>query len=463
MRRRLTVAILLLVAATLIVTSVGGLLLIQRAATNTAEEQLYSQLSSLRTATASQQTTDFRDFSAFQLTGGYESLSVVGLTAEGQFSSALPHSLSSVDLRTRVLLEGKAVAGRTHNLVYAVVPLDLSTKAKNLVKPPVPYEDTAVLVATKSVRSPVTGIGYFALVGLAALVGATAVAYWLASRFSRPLVTAAQVTGRIAGGDLQARMPESRDDLPEFAALADSIDAMADSLERARLQQRQFLLSVSHDLRTPLTSIRGYAEAIAEGATDDVMGAVDVIRSESLRLERLVRDLLDLARLDAQRFSFNITALSVDQVLDAAAVSFANQAAQAGLTLERSPTTPGCGVMADSDRVAQILSNLIENAFRYARSRVALGAHATADHVWLWVVDDGHGIDPENLPRVFEPHFTAERADSRRSGSGLGLAIVAELASAMGGGARAESPAVGDHGTRILVWLPAAVHQVRLQ
>ncbi len=229
------------------------------------------------------------------------------------------------------------MAGRTHNLVYALVPLDLSTEAKNLVKPPVAYEDTAVLVATKTVRSPVTGIGYFALVGLAALAVATAVAYWLASRFSRPLVTAADVTGRIAGGDLQARMPGSRDDLPEFAALADSIDTMADSLERARLQQRQFLLSVSHDLRTPLTSIRGYAEAIAEGATDDVMGAVDVIRSESLRLERLVRDLLDLARLDAQRFSFSITTLSVDHVLDAATTSFANQAAQAGLALERSP------------------------------------------------------------------------------------------------------------------------------
>ncbi len=107
--------------------------------------------------------------------------------------------------------------------------------------------------------------------------------------------------------------------------------------------------------------------------------------------------------------------------------------------------------------MAQILANLIENAFRYASSRVALGAREAEDHVLLWVVDDGQGIDPDNLPRVFEPHFTAERADSRRSGSGLGLAIVAELAVAMGGGVRAESPAVGDHGTRILVWLPKAV------
>ena len=115
--------------------------------------------------------------------------------------------------------------------------------------------------------------------GLASLAAAAGVAYWLANRFARPLETAAAATGRIAGGDLATRIPVAAGDMPEFGALATSINAMGDSLARARDQQRQFLLSVSHDLRTPLTSIRGYADAMADGTTDDVTGAVPNHRS----------------------------------------------------------------------------------------------------------------------------------------------------------------------------------------
>jgi two-component system sensor histidine kinase BaeS len=296
------------------------------------------------------------------------------------------------------------------------------------------------------VRSQVTGVGYFLLVSLAALLGAAAVAYWLANRFSRPLVNAVSTTQAIARGDLQTRMPATLD-VTEFADLATAINGMADSLQRAQSQQRQFLLSVSHDLRTPLTSIRGYADAIADGATDDIDGAVAVIRAEAARLERLVQDLLDLARLDARRFSFDLAPVDVASAVDAVVGTFQPGRA-AGPSLEVALPVPAPPpVLADPDRLGQILSNLVENATRYARTTITVGAQTERGQVVLWVADDGPGIAPDDLARVFEPHFTSERGSdrstARRGGTGLGLAIVAELAAAMGGSVAAESPVPG--------------------
>ena len=143
-------------------------------------------------------------------------------------------------------------------------------------------------------------------VAVVALTVAALVALALARRFTRPLVAAVTATGRIAGGDLSARVPVARGDEREFRKLAEAINTMGDDLARAREQERQFLLSVSHEFRTPLTSIRGYADAVVEGATGDAVGAASIISSESRRLERLVQDLLDLARLDADRFSLDL-------------------------------------------------------------------------------------------------------------------------------------------------------------
>ena len=311
-------------------------------------------------------------------------------------------------------------------------------------------------MATRTVQPPVSGLQWFIFLGLASLAAAAVVAYLLANRFARPLETAAEATQRIAGGDLATRMPVSPDDMPEFGALARAINAMGDSLARARDQQRQFLLSVSHDLRTPLTSIRGYADAVVDGTTGDVDGAVRVIALEARRLERLVQDLLDLARLDARRFSLQPAYVDVGEVVDRAIERFGPEAAAAAVALRRAPDDDGTlWVVADHDRLAQVLANLLENALRFARSSITLGARGRSGQVVLWVDDDGPGIDAADLPRVFEPHYTSDRAGPRRSGTGLGLAIVAELARAMGGGARAESPVGPAGGTRMVVWLPA--------
>ena len=163
-----------------------------------------------------------------------------------------------------------------------------------------------VLVVTRQIHNPADGLRYFALVAAIGLVLAALVAAALARRFTRPLDAAVTATRRIASGDLDATVPVTPHEDPEFAQLAESINTMGANLVRARDQERQFLLSVSHELRTPLTSIRGYADAVIDGATDDPTGAATVISAEARRLERLVQDLLDLARLDADRFSLDL-------------------------------------------------------------------------------------------------------------------------------------------------------------
>ncbi len=460
MRRRLMVAIMALVAITLVVASAGSLLLIRRASANTAERELYTQakfVADLAQRDIGLRTSVTNDLRAVRQVGDYRSLSIAPWAADGTFTSGIPPAIAGENLRPADLNAGQSVAGSTGDVVYVLIPMSLTTAQKASLAHPVPYQDLPVLVATRTVQPPVSGLQWFVFIGLASLAAAAVVAYLLANRFARPLETAAAATQRIAGGDLATRMPVSSSDMPEFGALATAINAMGDSLARARDQQRQFLLSVSHDLRTPLTSIRGYADAVADGTTDDVAGAVRVIAVEARRLERLVQDLLDLARLDAQRFSLRSSAVDVREVVDRALERFGPEAATASIGLNRlgAPPVPLVAV-TDPDRLLQVLSNLLENAFRYARSSIGLGVRAEAGQVIMWVDDDGPGIAPDELARVFEPHVSSDRAGSRRSGSGLGLAIVAELAAAMGGGARAESPVGPGGGTRMVVWLPAA-------
>jgi two-component system sensor histidine kinase BaeS len=241
---------------------------------------------------------------------------------------------------------------------------------------------------------------------------------------------------------------------PELFNLGQSIDSLAESLEQARGAERQFLLSISHDLRTPLTSIRGFAEALSDGTATDVGRASAIMASEAARLERLIRDLLDLARLDARTFSLDLRPVDVGEVAGATAEGLRFQLDGVGVDLVvRVPAEP-LHALADADRLAQIVANLVENAFKFARSRVELSVSADAPgSVLLAVEDDGPGIPADDLPRVFERLYTANRHAARAGGTGLGLSIVAELSAAMGGEVEARSPTGSDGGTAFLVRL----------
>lgn len=303
--------------------------------------------------------------------------------------------------------------------------------------------DTVVMVITRRFVGAGLGGPYLVLVSGIALVLAAVVAVLLSRRIARPLVEAVGATERVAAGDLDVRLAEPPGRTPEMASLTRSINAMAAALARARGQERAFLLSVSHDLRTPLTSILGYAEAIGDGAVDDPAAAAAVITAEARRLGRLVQDLLDLARLDAHQFSLHLQPVPLGPLLAATADGLRPLLASAGLDLQVAlPPGDPLRAVVDPDRTAQVMANLLENAYKFAGSTVGLSASTSADgSVVVAVTDDGPGVAPDEAGRLFERLYQSARTPARQGGSGLGLAIVAELVAAMGGAVRVLSPA----------------------
>jgi two-component system sensor histidine kinase BaeS len=367
----------------------------------------------------------------------------------------LPSGLNVADLRPAYLLAGHTVSGRKGAIVYAVAPF----KAEVLIGSGPSAQTMNLTQAVILTRRPPTGVRvaglWFLLVSAVTLAVAVLVANRLGRRIARPLVAAEATTRRIAGGDLAAKVPVPRRADPETASLARSINTMAEGLSQSKRLEHQFLMSVSHDLRTPLTSIRGFAEAIADGAATDVSRAAGVIAAESRRLERLVGDLLDLARLDARRFSFDIRSVNLGEVVSDTGESFRPAADDLGLALV---VEGGAGaapmVRADPDRLAQVVANLVENALKYAKTTVRVATSLGEAQAVIWVDDDGPGIAADDLPHVFDRLFLSSRYPARQVGSGLGLAIVAELVHAMGGTVRAESPLWPTGGTRMVVTLP---------
>jgi signal transduction histidine kinase len=363
----------------------------------------------------------------------------------------LPTGLTRADLDLPALRQLHAVSGEKGRLVFAAAPYRVSLDVRGV-------EENVIEVVVLS-RRPPTGLSAAApwFLGSAAviIVIALVVADRLSRRFMRPLQAAQRTTERIAAGDLDARVPEPPGTDPELAALSSSVNAMADGLARSRDVERRFLLSVSHDLRTPLTSIRGFAEAIEEGVSTDTTRAASAIAAEARRLERLVGDLLDLAKLDSRQFSLHLGPVDLADAVEATVGGFGPEAARlgVGLYIEADPAHPVM-VRADADRLGQIVANLVENALSFAHTSVWIGVAGVGPGPVLWIDDDGPGIAAADLPRVFERLYSSRREAPHAVGSGLGLAIVAELVAAMGGTIQAQSPLLAQGGTRMVVTLP---------
>jgi two-component system sensor histidine kinase BaeS len=206
---------------------------------------------------------------------------------------------------------------------------------------------------------------------------------------------------------------------------------MATQLARARSAERSFLLSVSHELKTPLTTIRGYSEALDEGVMPPER-AGKVIGAEATRLERLIMDLINLARLDQRRFDIFLEPVDLREIARESATRHAARACELGVGLRVEQQDEFAPALADRDRLLQAVSNLVENALRStpAGGTVTL----TAAGAELTVTDTGPGIAPDEVPHAFDRFFLYRRYNGHREvGTGLGLAIVRELAFAMGG------------------------------
>jgi two-component system sensor histidine kinase BaeS len=316
--------------------------------------------------------------------------------------------------------------------------------------------DVVVLLRTASSVRAESRPFWMALAAAGAIgcLFAAAVAALLARSIARPVLRVARASRRLAEG----RQPEA---LPlagpsELRGLAESFNAMAGQLTRARDAERSFLLSVSHELKTPLTAIRGYSEALDEGVLTPAR-AVKVIRTEAARLERLIADILNLARLDQQRFDIHPDTVDLAEIARECATRHAARARDLGVRIElqHGESAPA---RADPDRLLQAVSNLVENALRCTPpgGTVTLAAAGAQ----LTVRDTGPGISPDEIPHAFDRFFLYRRYNGDRPvGTGLGLAIVRELTQAMGGEARVASSSTG---TEFTICLPAAASENQL-
>ena len=308
---------------------------------------------------------------------------------------------------------------------------------------------------TRSVDlAPGRAFRWFVLSAALTLVAGAVVAVLLSRALTGRLRAAESATHRIAAGDLSTRLAPPRDGArDELSDLTCSINTMAGGLERSRGLEQQFLLSVSHDLRTPLTSIRGYAEAISRRPRRGGPAA-GIILSESQRLERLVADLLDLARLDARRFRLDLVPADVGAIVAAAVEGFRPEAERSGLALDLADG--GTGVRLSTPIASARWWRTCSTTGAGTRGRPGAGDGRRRRRRGRRVGRGRRsGRQADDLPHVFERLYVSRHQPPRReSGSGLGLAIVRELVAAMDGQAWAESPVTATGGTRLSVRLP---------
>lgn len=277
------------------------------------------------------------------------------------------------------------------------------------------------------------------IVGIALLagLGGRLLSTQLAGRLE-PLAAASR---QVAGGDMTARVPTLGD--PDLDQVAGAFNEMATELEASRQREREFILGVGHDLRTPLTTIGGYAEALEAGDLSDeeeLARVGGVLGVQTRQLGRLIDDLATLARLEQAEFSLRNEPVDVGAHVAEMVGGFDRRASELGVGLQVE-AEKGVYLETDPDRLGQIAQNLVENALRHTpeTGSVDVTVLGEPEAVVIEVADSGVGIAGEDLPHVFDRHYVGNRRSVHKEGTGLGLSIVKGLVDRMGGAVSADS------------------------
>jgi two-component system, OmpR family, sensor kinase len=297
---------------------------------------------------------------------------------------------------------------------------------------------------------PILQAGVIAL--LLSLILAFALSRWVADPLQK-VVTAAQ---NYPTDDIQPVPPRGPREVQD---LTRAFNSMVSRVHASQRSQRDFVANVSHELKTPLTSIQGFAQAILDDTASTPEArkqAAQIIYDESARMHRMALDLLDLARLEAGTADLKMSAVEMGALLQGIIDKFTPLANKAGVTLRLDVSQNSPTVTGDGDRLAQVFTNLMDNALKFTpvNSEIVLSAGKVGGEVEVSVADSGSGVPEEALPRLFDRFYQADpaRAGGERHGAGLGLAIVKEIVEAHGGkiGVRSQ---VG-HGTTFTIHLP---------
>jgi two-component system, OmpR family, sensor kinase len=275
---------------------------------------------------------------------------------------------------------------------------------------------------------------------------------WVSQRISRPVEALARASDEVASGNYAVHVAVGRGG-DEISHLSERFNDMAARLAATEERERQFLMSVSHELRTPLTAIKGHVDALRDGLVDDpelVGASLDVVASEATRLERLVGDVLDLAKLRSHRFTVQTEEVDMGRLVEHAYGSFGDEARRRAIDygidgVENAPT-----IITDGDRVLQVITNLLKNAFRWTPDGGKIGVSLATSNgvIRVDVSDTGPGISQADVRRIFSPFVSHDT-----QGTGLGLPIAQELAGALGG--RIELETAPGQGSNFRLVLPA--------
>lgn len=294
------------------------------------------------------------------------------------------------------------------------------------------------------------------IAGGAALLAALGLSGYLSRSVTEPVHAMSIAADRIAAGQYQERVEISGED--ELSQLAGRFNDMAAKLSEVESMRRRLIADVSHELRTPLTSIQGSLEGLIDGVLPASAETYAQIDAEAQRLKRLVDDLQELSRVEAQAFELQRQPVDLSSLFRSVLKRLAPMAASRRVRLEAQPLADLPALMGDEDRLLQVLSNLTGNALQYTPEggSVTLSALKVGSEIHVAVRDTGIGIAPEHLPRIFDRFYRIDKSRSRLAGggSGIGLTIARALVEAHGGRLWAESPGEGQ-GSTFVFSLPA--------
>lgn len=279
------------------------------------------------------------------------------------------------------------------------------------------------------------------LIILAGLLIAVVSVYYTTNALTRPFRQVNEIVQRYSKGDYNARIPIS--DTEEATQLALSFNTMADQLMDLEATRRSFVANVSHELRSPLTSMRGFLEAMQDGTIgrEDYDQYIDIVLSETRRMTSMVNDLLDLARIESGKTAIKLEVFDINELIRRTLITFEARIYEQRMDVDIKFAQEQCYVEADSAQISQVLRNLIDNAIKYSpeNSKLRIASYALRREVFVSIQDFGHGIPEEDVPHVFDRFYKVEKAHTptKQSGTGLGLSIVKRI--------------IDQHGQRITV------------
>ncbi len=263
---------------------------------------------------------------------------------------------------------------------------------------------------------------------VASALGLVLTAY-TAMRITRPLTELANASKRLAQGDMTVKVRIYADD--EIGEVSRAFNSMVDALQTMEGQRKGFVANVSHELRSPITSIAGYLQGMLDGTIPqpEHQKYMQVVYDETQRLTRLIRDLLDLSRIESGNIPMNPVDFNINELMRRVLIKFEGRLDEKNMEVEADFADEPCMVHADVDRIEQVVSNLVDNAIKFCGQygKLTLRTRWEGDCCAVAVADDGVGIDEKDLPHVFDRFYTVDKAHTSGKGTGLGLSIVRQI------------------------------------